>query len=129
MTKHIDWEKVDNMLMAGCNGVQAAAAIGVSPDTLYLRCQNEKNTVFTVYAQEKRAHGNGLLHAAQFQKAIKEKNPTMLIWLGKQRLEQKETSTDTPNPNGQALATLHDKIISDNTIQELKDRLAKYEPV
>ncbi len=41
MTKEINWETVDGMLIAGCNGVQCAAAIGIAPDTLYLRCQQE----------------------------------------------------------------------------------------
>lgn len=90
MTKEINWDTIDSMLIAGCNGVQCAAAIGVHPETLYNRCQEEKNAVFSVYMQAKRAHGDGLLHAAQFQKAYKEKNATMLIWLGKQRLNQKD---------------------------------------
>lgn len=88
--KTIDWEKIDQMLIAGCTGVQCAASIGVHPDTLYLRCRNEKNTDFTAYLQEKRSHGDALLHAAQFAKAYKEKHPAMLIWLGKQRLGQKD---------------------------------------
>lgn len=123
----INWEQIDSMLIAGYNGVQCAASIGVCSETLYERCEKEKGVLFSVYSQSKRAHGNGLLHAAQFQKAIKDKNPTMLIWLGKQRLDQKETLNDTPNVNGDALSILHDKIIAENTIQELKDRLAKYE--
>jgi len=90
MTKNINWDTIDQMLIAGCNGTECAAAIGVHHDTLYDRCVAEKNTSFSVYSQQKRSHGNGLIHAAQFQKAIKDRNPTMLIWLGKQRLGQKE---------------------------------------
>ncbi len=89
-SKIIDWEVVDKMLIAGCNGVQCAASIGVHAETLYDRCKLEKNTVFSVYAQDKRAHGDALLHAAQYEKAYQDKHPTMLIWLGKQRLNQKE---------------------------------------
>lgn len=89
-SKVIDWEKVDNMLISGSNGVQVAASIGIHPDTLYDRCVLDHKVAFSAYAQEKRSKGDTLLHAAQFQKAIKEKNPTMLIWLGKQRLNQRE---------------------------------------
>ena len=88
--KPVDWEKVDNMLIAGCNGVECAAAIGLHPDTLYDKCRDEKGTVWTLYLQEKRSHGDGMLRAAQYQKAIKEKNSTKLIWLGKQRLNQND---------------------------------------
>ncbi len=90
MTKEINWETIDGMLIAGCNGIQCAAAIGVHHDTLYDRCVQDNKVSFSVYSQAKRAHGDALLHAAQFHKAYKDKNPTMLIWLGKQRLKQKE---------------------------------------
>lgn len=90
-TKHIDWEIIDDMLIAGCTGTQCAAAIGVHPETLYDRCRYEKGASFSEYSQTKRAHGDALIHSAQFKKACDEKNPTMLIWLGKQRLNQKDT--------------------------------------
>lgn len=90
MTKHIDWDKVDQYFICGCTITQCAAGIGCSVDTLERRCRSEKNAEIAHYHQEKREKGNLLIHAAQFEKAIKEKNPTMLIWLGKQRLGQKE---------------------------------------
>ena len=90
MTRHIDWDKVDQLFMAGCNIIQTAAALGVHRDTLYKRCEEEKKTTLSAYHEEKRANGDSLILAAQYQKAIKDKHPTMLIWLGKQRLGQKE---------------------------------------
>jgi hypothetical protein len=88
--KNIDWAQVDSMLIAGCNGIEIAGSIGIHADTLYIRCAEEKKIGWSDYLQAKRAHGDGLLRAAQYQKAYKDKNPTMLIWLGKQRLNQKE---------------------------------------
>ena len=35
----IDWKKVDSALMAGSNGVQVAAMLGISFDTLSRRCK------------------------------------------------------------------------------------------
>ena len=90
MTRHIDWDKVDQYFICGCNIVQACAALGLHRNTLYERCEKEKNCTLQAYFEEKREKGNTAIHAAQFEKAIKEKNPTMLIWLGKQRLGQKE---------------------------------------
>jgi len=95
--KRINWEQVDAMLIAGCNGVECAATIGIHPETLYDKCKEEKLTGWSDYSQSKRAHGDGLLRAAQYQKAYKDKHPTMLIWLGKQRLGQKEYLEDTVN--------------------------------
>lgn len=90
MTKYIDWDKVDQYFICGCTITQCAAGIGCSVDTLERRCRSEKNAEIAQYHQQKREKGNLAIHHAQFEKAIKEKNPTMLIWLGKQRLGQKE---------------------------------------
>lgn len=88
--REIDWEKVDYMFVCGANITQTAAAIGVCKDTLYRRCKEDRNQTLQSIYEEKREKGNNLIHIAQYEKAIKEKNPTMLIWLGKQRLQQKE---------------------------------------
>ena len=87
--KIINWEFVDNLLIAGCNGVQIAANLGIHPDTLYIRCEREKGVVFSAYLSEKRSKGNSMLLAKQFQMAY-EGDKTMLVWLGKQRLDQSE---------------------------------------
>lgn len=91
----IDWNKVEQMIILGANGVQVAASLGIHPDTLYLRCQSDLNTVFSVYYHEKREKGNLQLHATQFEVAVKTKNPSMLIWLGKQRLGQKDKDEES----------------------------------
>ncbi len=90
MTKNIDWDRIDQYFMCGGSITQVAAGIGCSVDTLERRCRSEKNAEIAHYQQEKKERGNLAIHSAQFEKAIKEKNPTMLIWLGKQRLGQKE---------------------------------------
>jgi len=121
MTKEVSWEQVDSMLIAGCNGVECAAALGMHPDTLYKYCEREKKTTFSAYLQQKRAHGNGLLHAAQFHKAYKDKNPTMLIWLGKQRLDQKDGDHDLKEAPNQP------EIDKDHVIMSQAHRIAELE--
>lgn len=85
----IDWGNVDEWLEYGCKGPEISARLGISVDTLYDRTQTEKGVVFSQYASEKRAKGDNLLRELQF-KSAKKGNITMQIWLGKQRLEQKE---------------------------------------
>lgn len=87
--KHIDWEKVDEWLEYGCKGTEIAARLGISVDTLYDRVRSEKGVVFSTYASEKKASGDNMLRELQFKNARKG-NVTMQIWLGKQRLDQKE---------------------------------------
>jgi IS30 family transposase len=89
--KHIDWEIVDSLLMAGCSGTQIAAYLGIHPETLYIRCEREKEVGFSAYAQTKREKGDTVLLAAQFDEAVKKRNTALMIWLGKSRLNQRET--------------------------------------
>lgn len=85
----IDWDEVDKKLVGGSNGVQIASSMGFSLDTLYDRVKTEKGLTFSNYAAKKRAKGDLNLHMIQYAKAM-QGNVTMLIWLGKQRLGQKE---------------------------------------
>lgn len=88
--KPIDWDLVDKLLEAGCLGTEIAANFDMHPNTFYDRCQLEKKMGFTEYQAQKRGKGDSILRAVQFQTAVKDKDRSMLIWLGKQRLGQKE---------------------------------------
>lgn len=92
----IDWKTVDRLLQAGCSGVQIAARLAIHPDTLYRACQAEHKSDFAAYSQQKREHGETLILEQQFAAAMKG-DKTMLIWLGKQRLGQKEKHDHTTN--------------------------------
>jgi hypothetical protein len=87
---NIDWEKVGQLVAAGCDGVQVAAYFGIHPNTLYLACEEEYKISFSDFLQEKRSKGDAMILASQFEAAIRDKDRTMLIWLGKQRLGQRE---------------------------------------
>lgn len=133
MTAQIDWEKVDQLLVAGCNGLQCAASIGVHYDTLARHCKSDKNSDFAVYMQEKRAHGDAMLLAAQYHKALKDKHPTMLVWLGKQRLHQKdsvEQLSQSDKDITEALKQINCFEVESlqNKIIELKNKINELEP-
>jgi len=85
----IDWKQVENLLMAGCSGVEIAASLGIHEDTLYNRCIKDLGyNSFSAFSAIFRQKGDSLLKAKQFESAVKDKNITMQIWLGKQRLGQ-----------------------------------------
>lgn len=86
----IDWKVVDHFLMCGCTGTQVAAKIGVSADTLYDRVMQEFGVSFSEYLQEKRSTGETLVKEAQFDEAVRKRNTTMLVWVGKQLCGQTE---------------------------------------
>ena len=87
--KPIDWDKVDQLLMAGCLGTEIAPHFDIHPTNFYTRVQDKHGMGFTEYCQLKRQQGDSLLKFKQFEKAMQGDN-TLLIWLGKSRLKQKE---------------------------------------
>lgn len=91
--KSINWDEVQEFLSTGCLGTEIAAYYDMHPTTFYRRVEEKFNMSFTEYSQEKKQIGDALIRRAQFHKALginKEGDNTMLIWLGKQRLGQKE---------------------------------------
>ena len=100
----IDWKAVDRLLQAGCTGTQIAARLGIRAEVLYDGCQREHKADFTEYSRQKKEHGETLLHEQQFALAMKG-NLGMLVWLGKQRLGQKEKH-EHAGPDGKDLITV-----------------------
>lgn len=84
----VDWEKVDYMLKCGCLGSEVAATFAMHPDTLYRKINERYGMTFTAYQQEMRCIGDYALRQKQYEKALEGDN-TLLIWLGKNRLGQK----------------------------------------
>jgi len=90
----LNWDEIDNLLISGCKGSEIAAYFGCCDETIYERCAKEKGMLFSDYSAKMRSKGDSLLRVAQFSKALG-KNPkadnTMLVWLGKNRLDQRDT--------------------------------------
>jgi len=87
--KEIDWAKVDQLLIAGCLGTEIAPHFDMHHDTFYRKVEKRYGVSFTVYSSQKKSKGESLLRAKQYEKALKGDN-TLLIWLGKNRLKQRE---------------------------------------
>lgn len=94
----IDWNQVDKLLQAHCSGAEIAAYFGLNKATLYDRCKTDNNMPFSDYSQQKKAKGNSLLKAKQYSIAMRG-DKTMLVWLGKQYLGQKEKHEVDTNIN------------------------------
>lgn len=90
----IDWEKVDKYLQAQCEGTGIAGVLGIHPDTLYKACEKKYKMCFSAYAAIKKSEGKELLRAKQFSVAMAG-DKTMLVWLGKQYLNQSDKTEST----------------------------------
>ena len=123
--KKIDWTQIDAYLRAQCTGKEIAEIFGVSYETLCRRCKQENGVEFGEYAQIKKTQGVNLIRAKQYEIAMKG-DKTMLIWLGKQYLGQKET-VDLDNVNTQSVMNVivdseETKKIFNDLIEFTKDK-------
>lgn len=96
--KKIDWKRVNELLEAGCPGTEIAAYFGMHPDTFYKRVESQYKMGFSDYSSQKKSCGDALIREAQYKKATKRLDNTMLVWLGKNRLGQKENTSEREYP-------------------------------
>lgn len=84
-----DWSNIENLCGLMCTAEEIAGFLGVSADTLDRRIKERCNYGFADYFKRHSSKGRISLRRKQYQVA-ESGNPTMLIWLGKQYLDQKE---------------------------------------
>ena len=82
--------------------IPKAAALGIHPNSLYRRCKIDNKVSFGDYLATKKANGNRLLKMKQFEIAMTG-DKTMLVWLGKQRLDQAEKVNNDHTTKGDKL--------------------------
>ena len=85
----IDFGQLEELCKIQCTKRECAAVLGVSEDTLDRRVREETGEGFAAFHRKHIEFGQASLRRAQFAKAIKG-HPTMLIWLGKQYLGQRD---------------------------------------
>lgn len=92
---HIDWEKAKEMCLVGSPGTEIAGYFGIDANTVYARCLEDNGITFTEFSQPFYSKGENIIRKVQYEKA--EKGDTaMLIWLGKNRLKQRDKEEDKP---------------------------------
>jgi hypothetical protein len=89
-TSVIDWDEVKESLLKGCTGQDIAAEQGVYYGTLTEACRREQKVQWTEFCSMYRHRGDALLRKKQFDSAMTG-DRTLLVWLGKQRLDQRDT--------------------------------------
>jgi len=85
-------DQVHKMAQLGCTDKEQATILGISEENL-------RNN-FRTELSEGRSDLRRSLRRAQLESAIKDKNTTMLIWLGKNYLGQKEPKQDVAHSGG-----------------------------
>ena len=85
----IDWKNFDSLCAIQCSLREIATFFDCSEDTIERRVQEEKQMSFAEYFGTKRGTGRVSLRRKQYEIAMTG-NVTMLIWLGKNWLDQRD---------------------------------------
>ena len=85
----IDWAIFDALCEVQCTLAELASHFQCSEDTIERAVIREQGVGFAEYIKSRAGKGKVSLRRSQFQLALTG-NPTMLIWLGKQYLEQSD---------------------------------------
>lgn len=91
----IDYEKLDALCKIQCTEVECAAILGCEKETLSDVLKRDGHGGFPDYFKKMSAGGKMSLRRRQFKAAVEDGNVTMLIWLGKQYLGQKDAIENT----------------------------------
>lgn len=86
----VDWQEFDKLCYMQCTATEIAAWFNCSVDTIERRVEESHGVKFAEYFAEKKQHGKISLRRAQFQAATVKGNISMMIWLGKQYLDQRD---------------------------------------
>ena len=88
--KELNVEQLKAMVRIQCTAEECAAVMGMSADTLDTRLKELEYAGFSDFYKKYSHEGLASLRRAQWKAAVENKNPTMLVWMGKQMLGQKD---------------------------------------
>lgn len=87
--KEIDFDLVEKLCQIQCTGEEIASVLSINYDTLNNRVKEIHKVNFSDYIKRFASTGKASLRRMQWKSAEKG-NTSMLIWLGKQYLDQRE---------------------------------------
>jgi hypothetical protein len=119
----IDWKAVDHYLNAGCSGIQISCHLGIHFRTLYERCHGDHGIPWDEYLHNKKSQGHLMVLYKQFSKAVSGDN-SMLIWVGKQQLGQRDEMKTTHQFDGK-LGNLLDNLKNIKSEEDFENKDVK----
>lgn len=89
--KEISLAELEKLCRMQCTLLEVAAWFNCSVDLIEMRVKEATGKCFSEYSDEKKSAGKASLRRVQFNKALKG-DRTMMVWLGKQYLDQSDKS-------------------------------------
>jgi hypothetical protein len=113
----LDERQIKELADMGCTMEEMASVMGCHIDTL--------RDNYSKIIKEGRDTGNMSIRRTQQEVAVKDKNPSMLIWLGKVRLGQREVDLDEQSQKGDVQALCSSMKELAETIKNDKNKQSK----
>lgn len=107
--KEIDWEQLEKLCAIHCTGEECASVLKINYETLNEAIKREGYEGFPEYFKKYSGSGKASLRRMQF-KSAESGNATMLIWLGKQYLGQRDYKYEPIDGNEIPLDNLVEKL-------------------
>ncbi len=86
----IDWDIVDDLIEMQCTAEEIAGEFHMAIRTFYNKVNEKYNDSFSNYCISLRSKGKGKLRRKQWEKAVEEGHPQLLLKLGELYLDQKQ---------------------------------------
>lgn len=102
-------DTVNRLAIIGCTDKEIGFTIGISEEAVRKHHRRDLDVG--------RANLRASIRKTQIQLALDEKHPTMLIWLGKQYLGQREPKQDVSHSGGVTV----EKVLFEREIQKIKE--------
>ena len=84
----LDMETLTSLVRIQCTAEECAGVLNVSVDTIDRRLKEVHGIGFADFIKRHSGEGKASLRRAQFKAATEDRQPTMLVWMGKQMLGQ-----------------------------------------
>lgn len=91
--QHFDWVMIGKLFQVFSTIPDVVYILNTTQRELNKKCKEEFNMTIKQFQEANYSVGRSSLRRAQYQTALKG-NPTLLIWMGKQYLGQKENQTN-----------------------------------
>lgn len=122
--KPIDWDLVDQLIMAQCNQREVASQFDMHDLTFNYRFQEKYGVTFTSYASSFRSKGVNLIKNKMFNKGVKEGHMPALTKLFDTYVDEAKPHAMTGAPLDTSLDKDHENMALKNELEQLKAKIA-----
>ena len=96
----IDYKTLDGLCAIMCTASEISSILNIDRDTLSAALKRDGHEGFSAYFKRKSSNGRASLRRTQYKVAT-DGNPTMLIWMGKQHLDQTDKQSSKIEHSGE----------------------------